>query len=384
MNVSILIPVFAEDEILPAFFAALKAFKKAEILFVNHESETNLALLRSFAAHRDNVTILEERHGRAESLNRAVAGAKGGNLLFLAPSAIPATGWLKEMEAALGEADLVVGETASALSGKATPYGRLALKLFRGHSKRTAHALGHALPWGPACNLGIRKSLFESVGPFSPEAAGAFDIDWCWRAILSGASLRHAPKAVVKRFRSNSREAILREFDGYGLGEAWLHRTFSFLGGAGEPEPLFSGVDAFRRLRFHSEAARVKALQEPLAEVAAAFGSGVRSGYERPHRPCAMERGLPEEAIGWWSGAKEKTVFVPGKGLTTLQGKPLQVWEAWASGADEAELLRLFQKLFKAKPEEASDALADFISSLSPAADAERWVPAHDHEGHHH
>lgn len=383
MNVSILIPIFPEDEILPAFFTALKAFNKAEILFVNHDSERNLALLRAFAAHRDNVKILEEkRRGRAESLNRAVADARGENLLLLAPTAIPAAGWLKEMEKALAHDEIVVGETVSALSGKATPYGRLALKLFYGHSKRTAHALGHALPWGPACNLGIRKSLFESVGPFSPEAAGAFDIDWCWRAILSGASLRHAPKATVKRFRSNSREAILKEFDGYGLGEAWLNRTFSFLDQAHERDPLLAGVDAFRRLRFHSEAARVKPLQEPLEEVAAAFGSGVRSGYERPHRPCSLPRGLPAEAVGWWSSGKEKTIFVPGKGLTALRGKPLQVWDAWASGASEAELLKLFQKLFKAKPEEASDALADFISSLSPAASG--WVPADDHEGHHH
>lgn len=383
MNVSILIPVFPEDEILPALFTALKTLKKAEIIFVNHESETSLALLRAFAAHRDSVKILEEkRRGRAESLNRAVAEAKGENLLLLSPSAIPSAGWMKEMESALSEADLVVGETASALNGKATPYGRLAMKLFHGHSKRTAHAQGHALPWGPACNLGLRKSLFETVGPFSPEAAGAFDIDWCWRAVLSGASLRYGSKAQVKRFRSNNREAILREFDGYGLGEAWLSRTYAFLDEAKEQDPLLAGVQAFNRLRFHSEAARVKQLQEPLAEVAAAFGSAVRSGYERPHRPCAYARGLPAEAIGWWSGNKEKTIFVPGKGLTTLQGKPLQVWEAWVAGASEEELLSLFQKLFKAKPAEASDALEDFISSLSPAEAG--WVAVSDHEGHHH
>jgi glycosyltransferase involved in cell wall biosynthesis len=378
MNVSILVPVFPEDEILPPFFSALKTFKKAEILFVNHESETNLAILRAFGAHRERVRILEEkRRGRAESLNRAVAQAEGELLLFLSPSSVPSASWLKEMEEAAEEADLVVGETSSALLGKATPYGRLALKLFQGHSKRTAHAQGHALPWGPACNLGIQKSLFETIGPFSPEAAGAFDIDWCWRALLAGASLRYAPKAAVKRFRANQREALLREFDAYGLGEAWLNRSYAFLSEAQEEDPLLAGVQAFKRLRFHSEAAGVKQLQEPLEEVAAAFGSGVRTGYERPHRPCAMERALPEEAIGWWSGSKEKTIFVPGKGLTTLQGKPLQVWEAWAGGGSEEELLKLFQKLFKATPEEASDALEDFISSLSPGSSSE-------HEGHHH
>jgi hypothetical protein len=281
------------------------------------------------------------------------------------------------MEAAAEEADLVVGETSSALTGKATPYGRLALKLFHGHSKRTAHAQGHALPWGPACNLGIKKVLFETVGPFSPEAAGAFDIDWCWRALLAGANLRYAPKAAVKKFRMNQREALLREFDAYGLGEAWLNRSYAFLSEAQDEDPLLAGVRAFRRLRSHSEAAGVKQLQEPLEEVAAAFGSGVRTGYERPHRPCALERALPEEAIGWWSGAKEKTIFVPGKGLTTLQGKPLQVWEAWVAGGSEEELLALFLKLFKATPAEASDALEDFISSLSPGSSSE-------HEGHHH
>jgi hypothetical protein len=320
--------------------------------------------------------VLEEpRKGRAESLNRAVSAAKGEFLLFLSPGSIPAANWVSEMEAV--EADIVVGECASTLSGKPTPHGRLALKLFHGHSKRTAQAHGHALPWGPACNLGVRREIFEVVGPFSPEAAGAFDIDWCWRALLTGATLEYAPKAVVKKLRHNNREALLREFDAYGLGEAWLHRSYAFLDDAKEQDPLLAGVGAFSRLRFHSQAAEVKSLIGPLEEVAAAFGSGVRSGYERPHRPCPLERELPEEAIGWWSGKNEKTIFVPGKGLTTLTGKPLEIWDAWQGGASEDELKGMFQKFFKASPEEAGDALEDFISSLSPGSSSE-------HEGHHH
>jgi hypothetical protein len=340
--------------------------KKAEVLLVG--SEEQLSRNVPFGPLR----LLKSRRPMSEALNEAVGAASGDFLVFLA--ADPAPRWLREMEKAAATADLVVGETHSFLSGKATPYGKLALRLFRGHSKRTAMAKGHALPWGPFYNLGVHRAWFERTGPFSPEAAGAFDIDWCWRAVLAGARIAFAPKAVAKKERANERDALLREFDAYGQGEAWLHRSFPFLDES-KPDPLYAGVNAFRRLCFFSEAAKVKSLQEPLSEVAAAFGSGLRLRYERPHNPSAIERTAPTKAVGWWSGKSEQTVYVPGKGLATLKGKPLAVWLAWQAGASERELVALFRRLFKASEEEARHGLEEFMASLSPGG---------EDAGHHH
>jgi hypothetical protein len=300
-----------------------------------------------------------------------VAEAGGELLLFLDAGAVPSSGWVKAMASA--EADLVVGETVSAPAKRITAYGKLSAELFREHSRKAARAEGHSLPWGPVCNLGVRKKWFEEVGPFSSEAAGAFDIDFCWRALLAGAKLLYAPKAVVSHQRRSEREALLRQFDRYGQSEAWLHRTWAFLLGAENAgfHPLVAGVDAFLRLRHHSRAAKFKSLARPLDEVSAAFSAGVRLGFERAHRPCPLERPYPVRTVSWWVSPKEMVVFVPGRGATNLKGNALAVWRAHEEGASLAELGKLFVKLYRATPEEAEEAAAEFIEELSPAI----WEP---------
>jgi hypothetical protein len=312
--------------------------------------------------------LRESRRGFAEPLNRGLAESTGDLLLLLDADALPEAGWAAKMQKALESADLVVGNTLTLPPRKRTPYSQIAAKLFEGHSERTAHARGHALPWGPTCNLGFRRALLEKTGPFSPEATSAFDIDWCWRAVLKGARLAYREDARVKHARRSERRALLEQFERYGLGEAWLHRTYAFLLSPEDqsPDPLLSGVDAFRRLRYQSDAARVKALTPFLDEVAAAFAGGVRLGYERPHRECPLERAAPAGAVSWRSGPKSVTVFVPGKGLASLTGKQLQLWEAIEAGSSEEALTRLFMKLFKAKEHEAHHEVHAFKESLSP------------------
>jgi GT2 family glycosyltransferase len=374
MKISILVPVFNEEKNLPSLFKGLKLFAgEHEIILVDNNSEDgSLKLLQAFAAGKKQVRVLEERRrGFAEPLNKAVAEASGELLLFLDAGAVPSSGWVKAM--ANTEADLVVGETVSAPEKRVTAYGKLSAELFREHSRKAARAEGHSLPWGPACNLGVQKKWFEEVGPFSSEAAGAFDIDFCWRALLAGAQIRYAPKAVVSHRRRSEREALLRQFDRYGQSEAWLHRTWAFLLGAENAsfDPLVAGVDAFLRLRHHSRAAKFKSLARPLDEVSAAFSAGVRLGFERAHRPCPLERPYPVRTVSWWVNPKEMVVYVPGRGATNLKGNALAVWRAHEEGASLAELGKLFVKLYRAPPEEAEEAAAEFIEELSPAI----WEP---------
>lgn len=371
MKISVIVPVLNEEKNLPGLFKALLVqAKEAQIILVDNGSEDkSIKLLEEFSSrHKDTSILHEPKRGFAEPLNRAVAEASGDLLLFLDADAAPAPGWLKAMVSASRSADLIVGETLSKLKDKPTPYGRLAVKMFRSHSKRTAHAIGHALPWGPTCNLGVHRSWLKTVGPFSSEAAGAFDIDFCWRMVLAGARIGFAPKAVVYHERRNERGSLLRQFDRYGQGEAWLSRTYSKILGTDSPEnPLLAGVEAFLRLKYGSGLNTQASLQRVLDEVAAAFSAGVRTGYERPYRTCPLERKAPAIAASWWAGKDQMNVFVPGKGLTTLSGKPLKIWLAKLEGKSHTELESLFRKLFKASEEEAEHALAEFLSELSPA-----------------
>jgi hypothetical protein len=300
-------------------------------------------------------------------LNLGLAKSSGDHILFLDAQAVPDSGWAAAMDKALVNNDLVVGQTSSLAPKKKTPYATLATKLFQGHSERSAHARGHALPWGPTSNLGVRRKLLDLVGPFSVEAAGAIDIDWCWRAVLKGARIHYAKDAKVSQARPSERSELLEQFERFGLGEAWLHRTYSFLLSAEDQNanPLLAGVDAFRRLRHGSDAAKIKSLIPALEEVAAAFAGGVRLGYERPHRESRLDRSMPKNAISWWNGPKTKTVFVPSKGLAVLEGKQLQLWEAMQAGEDEEHLTKLFMRLFKAKEAEARHEVEDFRQSLT-------------------
>lgn len=372
MKISVLIPVYNQVAHIPPLLRSLstatRAVKDLEILFIdNGSTDGSRELLEASELPRARV-LRESRPGFAEPLNRGVAEAAGEQLLFLGAHTQPDSRWVAAMEKALAHADIAVGATLSLAPKKPTPYGRVAAKLFEKHSERTAHARGHALPWGPTGNLGARRSLMEKTGPFSPEAASAFDIDWCWRAVLQGARLVYTPSAKVKHARHNERRALLEQFELYGLGEAWLHRTYAFLLSPEdqEPAPLLAGVDAFLRLRHQSNAAKVKSLGPVLDEIAAAFAGGVRIGYERPHRERSLERTKPTTFVAWKNGPKSTTVFVAGKGLAELSGKQRELFSAMQNGASEHDLVHLFMKLFKATHHEAEHEVAEFRSSLTP------------------
>jgi hypothetical protein len=60
------------------------------------------------------------------------------------------------------------------------------------------------------------------------------------------------------------------------------------------------------------------------------------------------------------------TVFVPGKGLASLEGKQLALWLALQAGDDDDALTKLFMKLFKANEHDARHEVEDFRRSLSP------------------
>lgn len=314
------------------------------------------------------VLILENYVSLAEALNEAVRSGKEENILFLGADMVPSAAWLREMQKSLLSFDLVVGETITKLPPKATPYAKLAKTLLHKHSERAAQAKGHALPWGPISNLAITRKLWGKVGHFSLHAGNALDIDWCWRAMLLGARIHFAANAKAERTCTNEREAMIHEFEQFGQGEAWLHRSFAFLLSSEDQteNPLESALQAYDRIRHHSLASKNKSLARALEEIAVAFASGMRMGYERTHHFCSLERISPERAIGWPSGKKETTLFVAGKGITTLPPKMLPIWEAYANGADIETMAHLMEKIFKCSHHEAHHEVEEFCAAITP------------------
>lgn len=368
---SILIPVLNEEKNLTALFRSLNALEgveSAEILFIDNGSEDeSLSLLKEFQKKTASfaVKIVEEKkRGFPEPLNAGLKEADGDVFLFLDADAVPEKKWLARMAAALDTSDIAVGETKSALPKKPSVYGRLAKTIFDGYSARAASAETHPLPWGPTCNLGARRELFLSVGNFSEAASSAFDIDWCWRAVLQGARLRYAPKAVVRHARRNEREAFLRQMERYGRGEAWLANAYAFLSAEQTASDLLRAVDAFQRLKSHPKGVKSKSLAAALEEASVAFACGVMEG-SRTKAACRHNREMPKQAIFWERAPRLYTVFVPGKGIVDLTKEQAPLWEAFSEGSDEHKIALLLEKRYRLSHEEAHHEAAHFMEAFS-------------------
>lgn len=335
---------------------------------INKKSTKNPALsiqqeAEKFSRSNKNVRALSVSGSLAQALNQGLQQSQGKNILFLSPEATIQKSWEKAMLSALEQHSLIVGKTISQTNTSA--YGKLAQKLFLDHSERTSQAKGHALPWGALSNLGARREIFQKVGDFSQAASSALDIDWCWRAVLSGAQIHFQEKATIKLQRESDRESLLHIFEQFGLAESWLHRSFSFLTEEEAQSPLQAALNAFERLRHHSRASKVKSLQKPLEEVSVAFSSGVRSGLDGGFTADSFKREA-NISVGWFSEKNEATIFVPGKGLATLKGKQIKLWQAMARGATQKELRELFAKTFKISDEIAQHEVDAFREALTP------------------
>lgn len=371
MKKTVIISVWNDEARLPALLKSLAPLLKKdapEVLLIDSASrDGSLALLKAFAAKHKSVRVLrEEKPGYAHALNHGLTHASGELLFFLDGETLPSADWFPALNQALAYNDLAVGLTESDLPKGADPHAKVMAALFKGRSARSASAEGFAFPWGPMCNFGARREWFRRVGAFSPVALSAYDMDWCWRAVLAGAVLTYAPKAKAKKLRPAGREAVLNHFDAYGEGEAWIQQTYGFLlGGEVNPDPLLTANDAYLRLR-HAPAAQAAGLRDALEEVAVAFSGGIRVGYDRGAAVCELKRTAPKTAIGWESGKKELTVFVAGKGVTTLPATAAQVFRAWRGGAGADELEALFKKVFRVSTHEAQHGIEELMEALTP------------------
>lgn len=302
---SIVIPVLDEAENLPFLFEALEeqlfaSDRLLEIIFIdNRSSDDSLQMLRDWQKQmRDHKKIKvrlfeEEVRGFAPPLNLGIKKARADIIAITDADTAPERRWAAQMYRKLQTSDIVVGETISKTLPAETNSARYSDHIFREFSRKAAAAEEHLLPWGPTCNLGFRRDVFRKVGQFTPEAHGAFDIDWCWRACLLGYTIDFAEKAVVTHYRRTKLTSLMRQMHRYGEGEAWLAKQYGFLVDNSKPnlwqklvisaaEPLRAGVDAYKRIQKKTEGVAQKPLEQMQTSLTnLAFSAGVVQGHFR-------------------------------------------------------------------------------------------------------
>lgn len=297
MKLTVVIPFRDERKNLKRLVPALKRESEylQEVIFIDHLSSDGGA--KELAGFR---VLQESGEGISAPLSRGIQSAKSEFVATLDADCLPEPGWAKAMIEALETSDFAVGETLSLMGDNPTTWEITAHELFRRHSWKAAHGALGPLPWGPTCNLGFRRKWFSRLGGLDPRASGAFDVDFCWRAVLSGANLVWAPHARVLHQRRKTAEGISRQFLRYGASQPWIAQRYN---------KIYSNPP--RELAWDA-AARILSNSKNAALPAFAFGCGMLGTHTLP-KPLAPSRF--RRPGSWLDTRGRPTSIVPGKGL---------------------------------------------------------------------
>ncbi len=290
-----------------------------------------------------------------EECNTIISQLTEETIYIVSSDSLPSKAWAQQMETLLKKFPIVTGDLKFTTKNADE---RVYAQIFSGRTKKAVEALGYALPWATLENLCTTKSTWQEVGPFSSVAGWCTERDWSWRAILQGKKIGYCkqPLAMERALENASATNKTQEFFDRGADDAWLQRTYQFLSGDSHwTLPLAMGIEGFERLWQKGNALRAK--------WAFAYGSGMQWGYSQPLRSCPLKR--EAKLVVDWKRGKGIDVFVPGKGLTSLEGKVAKFYELSRAEKDLTKLEKEFQKLFRVPGNVAKEEVSLFLSSLS-------------------
>lgn len=390
MDLSIIVPVLNEQENLPYLFQAIEEQMgldklQIELIFVDNGSEDDsLKLLKKFQAkHSSNrffISILKEsERGFASPINRGIQAAQSEKIAITDADTAPHRRWTKTMHKELGDHLIVVGETLTKLSPWASASEKYSHKIFNDFTQKAVRAEEHPLPWGPTCNLGLQKSVWQRVGAFSRAAGSAFDIDWCWRAILKGYSIHYSEKARVDHYRRTRLPDLLRQMHRYGAGEAWLAKEYDFLVNPSAKQTLWQKLSQRPTLPFKSGLRALVRMQKKTSDLPPsqqlrfsalaaniAFSAGVVRGHfqRKKTREKSKSPAKPNSLMKIEIREGRLRLFHPKKGLIDIDGIGSSLWEKYQQGQSKEALEKHLMEEFAIDTEHAKHEVANFLEAM--------------------
>ncbi|MGB0651852.1 MAG: glycosyltransferase [Thermoplasmatota archaeon] len=187
-------------------------FDLADVILVDAKSTDNTAAVARSYADRLPMQVVVEPCGRGRGRNLGAALAKGDLLAFIDADCIANAYWLRSLVTSWnGEPDRVVA-------------GRTQLTGYWAFTKLHRVELPHRgvdTTW-PSCNLAYSRALFERLGGFDDVFVTAEDIDLNYRAVEAGATIAHAPQAIVYAKARGSITGFLKQAYWNGFGRKQL------------------------------------------------------------------------------------------------------------------------------------------------------------------
>jgi glycosyltransferase involved in cell wall biosynthesis len=223
MKISVILPCFNGADTIGVQLEALtrQHWDDWEVLVVNNGStDHSMEIVRAYRDRLPKLRIVEAhvpgtaRLGVTHSYSVGFAAAYGDAFVLCEADDEVGDGWLQTLGNALERHEFV----AAALE-----YERLNSPdvVPTGHCQQTAeNGLSNAspplyLPFASGCSLGLRRSVYQTLGDPDPTCAATWDQDYCYRAHHAGIALEFVPAAVVHyRLRTTLRGA-------YKQGKNW-------------------------------------------------------------------------------------------------------------------------------------------------------------------
>jgi len=208
--ISVIVPALNAAECLAGQLEAL-SFQDYEgrwevVVADNGSTDATVEVAQQWAERLPALWIADASHGRGVAFARNIGvEAAGGDLLAFCDADDRAdSAWLSEMAAVAVHADIVGG----------------------GYSDANAPLVHGFLPFAPGASMMLWRYVFDDLGGFDTDYLGAEDVDFSWRAQLSGYRLGFASRARIERGSRTTLRASLRQVYAYGRWDAILLREY--------------------------------------------------------------------------------------------------------------------------------------------------------------
>ncbi|HEV8626496.1 MAG TPA: mycofactocin biosynthesis glycosyltransferase MftF [Acidimicrobiia bacterium] len=226
-EVAVVIPVHNDAEGLAATLTALP--DSAAIVVVDDASTDAEAV--PVGGTRPGTTLLRRtvRGGPAAARNDGWRATGAPFVAFVDANCEPEPGWLDVLlphfadpqVAAVAPRILPPPDTGN--GGALAAYEAVASPLDLG-AKEAAVRPGSRVAYVPTAALVVRRSALEELGGFDETLRVGEDVDFVWRLVAAGWSVRYEPRAVVRHPRRSSWSAWLQQRYRYGTSAAPLAR----------------------------------------------------------------------------------------------------------------------------------------------------------------
>ncbi len=196
------------------------------ILADNGSTDTTINIVEQYQKILPNLRIVDasKKKGPSHARNVGANAARGEALAFCDADDVVEPGWVAAMGEALSRYDFVGGWDEYLKLNKAW--------LVKNYQKEKGDGVVFHHPYLPykgAGNIGIKRSLHQSVGGFDESIVFLEDVDYCWRIQLTGVELKEEANAIIQiRLRPDVKAVMRREFC-LGFHEPLLfkrHRAF--------------------------------------------------------------------------------------------------------------------------------------------------------------